>query len=449
MDKNFLLKNKLAQELYHNHISKLPIIDYHNHLSVKDILDDRKYDDIAELWLVSDPYKHRAMRICGVDEKFITGNASNYDKFCAWCSVVPKLIGNPLYHWSNMEIKNVFGIDDEICEKNAGVIWEKANLKLKTNEFSAKNLLKNFSVEYAAPCYMIYEDIDLFNNFDGISPSLRADGMYPLTNDFISKLQESANIRINNFEDFKNALKSRINNFDMAGCRFADHALDHGFMYVADDGNNDKRFKVVMNNSKLDKSDSEALFCEILRFLGEEYANRGWTMQLHIGALRNTGNRLRKIAGPAGGFAGIGTLDIESIASFLDELDCNNSLPKTILFTLNPSYNEALSILSGTFSENGVAGKIQQGAAWWWCDHIKGIKDVLESMSSYSAISTFYGMTTDSRSLLSFVRHDYFRRIFCNWICEKVENEEFITNFENLVEIAENVCYYNVKKLLK
>ncbi len=449
MDEMFLLKNKNAQKIYHNHIKKLPIIDYHNHLSVNDLVNNRKYSDIAELWLLSDPYKHRAMRICGISERLITGEGSNYEKFVAWCDIVPKLIGNPLYHWSNMEMANVFGIEDEICKKNAEIIWNKANSMLQTEGYSARNLLNRFSVEYAAPCCMISEDTEIFEGLNGVVPSLRVDDIFPVTKEFLNKLEYAGCEKINSLLDLKTVLHQRIDMFHKAGCRFADHALDHGFTYTSDDGKNNTRFASILKNKSLSKLDADALSCELLRYLASEYSEYGWTMQLHIGALRNTGSRLRHITGSSGGFAGIGTLDIEHIANFLDEMDCLNKLPRTILFTLNPSYNEAISILSGTFSEGNVSGKVQQGTAWWWCDHFKGIEEVLECVSAYSVLSTFYGMTTDSRSLLSFVRHDYFRRIFCNWLCEKVENDGFMVNNDTLKEIAENVCYYNIKKIVK
>lgn len=449
MKNNFLLKNSLAQRLYHEHIAQLPIIDYHNHLPINDIYENKMYEDIAELWLISDPYKHRAMRICGIEEKYITGTASNYEKFCAWCNIVPNMIGNPLQQWSWMEINGVLGIKDRICRENAPIIWKKANALLKNTEFSAQGLFSKFNVEYAAPCCHITENISCFDLLPGLVPSLRGDDIMSLSAEFVKKLEKVSKIKIYNSNSLKKALCIQLDKFHKMGCRFSDHAIDAGFEYIADDGNSEERLNWKLSGKKLSEADSCALNCDVLRMLSEEYSKRGWTLQLHIGALRSTSSRLCKLTGTAGGYAGIGRYDVAGIVKFFDDLEKKGRLPRTILFTLNPSYNEELSVLSGSFCEDKLEGKIQQGAAWWWCDHADGIRDVLDSMSAYSVISVFLGMTTDSRNILSFVRHDYFRRIFCSWLCEKVKNNEFETHYPSIVNIAKKVCYENIKNLIR
>ena len=449
MDENFLITTPMAERLYHDCAEMLPVIDYHNHLSVTDVLENRCFGDIAELWLVNDPYKHRAMRICGVEEKYITGNASNYEKFKQWCRIMPELIGNPLWHWSRLELACVFGIELALNEKNASEIWETANEQLKNPSLSAHGILEKFHVEYAAPCQMITESPDCFCQMKNFAPSLRGDGILPLSKTFLEKLQQCTGVEITSLGALQNAFSKQLDAFDRAGCRFSDHALDDGFRYAKDDGANEKRFFRLLSGEILDEEERMRLDSHVMRILGSEYAKRGWVMQLHMGALRHTSSRLRRIAGPAGGFAGIGRCAVSEMVSFLDDLECMGSLPRTILFTLNPSDNAQLSILSGSFSEDGVAGKVQQGAAWWWCDHMDGIRSVLDTMSAYSVLSVFLGMTTDSRSLLSFVRHEYFRRVFCGWLGEKVQKGEFPDDAEALKTIVRKVCYQNVKSILE
>ena len=448
MNENFLLTTPLAQRLYHECAEELPVIDYHNHLSVEDVIANRQFGDIAELWLLSDPYKHRAMRICGVEERLITGGASNFEKFEAWCRIFSGLVGNPLQHWSQMELARVFDIDLFLNAENARRIWDAANEKLKDQSLFARGILERFRVEYAAPCQMITDSPDKFMQLSRLAPSLRGDGILPLTKEFVERLGKSAGVAITSLDSLKAAFSKRMDEFHRAGCRFSDHDLDSGFRYDKDDGGNEKRFEKILRGEVLSEDDSARLCSHVLRMLGGEYALRGWVMQLHIGALRSTSSRLRGIAGPAGGFAGIGRCAVAEVVSFLDDLEQGAGLPRTILFTLNPADNAQLAILSGSFSEDGVAGKVQQGAAWWWCDHLGGIRGVLDSFSEFSVLSVFLGMTTDSRSPLSFVRHEYFRRVFCGWLGEKVQRGDFQSGFEDLRELVHRVCYQNVKDIL-
>lgn len=444
MDK-LLLNLQLAKELYFA-VKDLPVIDYHNHLSVSDISENKRYFDIYELWIAPDPYKHRAMRMCGVFEEFITGNATNKEKFIKWCETVPKLIGNPLWDWSHMELSAIFGIDEKINGKNAEILYDRCNLFLAENEITVSSILDKFNVEFACPCASLTDDISCFCDSTRFAPSLRGDDIISPTKDFIRKLADITGCEINSLCDYINAISKRLKEFKEFGCCFSDHALDNGFKFYKNDEKNGDRFSKLQDGN-LEECEKERLASYILEFLGSQYAKLGFTMQLHIGAQRFTSTRLRKMAGAAGGFAGIGnSVDINSLTTFLDCLEQGQyGLPKTVIFTLNPADNALISVLSGSYSKDGVAGLITQGPAWWWCDHKKGITDMLENTASFGVLYNFIGMTTDSRSFLSFVRHDYFRRILCNWIAEKTENGDFTDDRESLYMLVKKLCYFNAK----
>ncbi len=450
MDDHFLLTTQLSQQLYHGCAGLLPVIDYHNHLSVRDLAENRRYQNLAQLWLVSDPYKHRAMRICGVPEQCITGDADDFEKFAAWMAVLPRLMGNPLYDWSVMEMKRVFDIDLIPGVTDAVWLWGETNRKLAMPEYSALALLARFHVEYAAPCAALTDDIADYLRFDNLAPSLRGDDLTALIPSSIDRLEHLTKTAIHTLESYYAAIDRRLDGFAHAGCRFSDHALDNGFAYLPDDGKNRHRFQMWRQSGALEKEDQIRLTSDILRFLAGAYARRGWTMQLHIGAQRNTSTRLRTLAGPAGGFAGIGSgCDVSSLTRMLDDFERDpHGLPRVILFTLNPADNAVMSVLSGSYSQDGVIGKVQQGPAWWWCDHLYGMREVFESISAYGVLSTFIGMTTDSRSLLSFVRHEYFRRALCGWIGEKAARGEFPAEGSMLKTLVEDICYRNAKNVV-
>ncbi len=441
---NLLLNSKLAKTLY-KYACELPIIDYHNHLSMEDIKENKRFFDIYDLWIKPDPYKHRAMRMCGVEEKYITGDASCEKKFVKWCETVPKLVGNPLYHWSQTELYTIFPITETPNEKNAKEIYKKCNDYLKNNEVTVSELLKKFNVELACPCASLVDDISMFA--DNLVPSLRGDDIVAVSADFVKKLEKITNTEINDLTSFKKAVTLRLDEFKNKGCYFSDHALDNGFLYHTDDGENGRRFDLALSG-EINKEDKEKLSSYILTFLGTEYSRLGFVMQLHIGAERYTSSTLREKVGPAGGFAGIGnSVDVISLTKFLDTLDkSEEGLPKTILFTLNPADNALISVLSGSYSKDGVSGLITQGPAWWWCDHKLGITEVLENISAFGVLSNFIGMTTDSRSFLSFVRHDYFRRILCDWIAEKVKKNDFPNDLLALKKLVYKICYGNIKQ---
>lgn len=445
----YLLNSKTAEKLY-DYVKSLPIIDYHNHLSVSDICNDKRFTDIYELWLKPDPYKHRAMRMCGVDEEYITGSKSGREKFIKWCECVPRLVGNPLYMWTKMELETVFGIEETPSTHNADSIYERCNEYLKNNTVTGKSLLAAFNVELACPCMSLTEQPEIFKGDKTFSPSLRGDDITQPTCEFINKLAEITKTKIANLKDFEAAIVKRLGLFISCGLVFSDHALDNGFKFFENDGKNEKRFLKILKQKDLSEIDKKRLSSYILEFLGEQYSKYGLVLQLHIGAERYTSSQLRQKAGAAGGFAAIGnSVDVDSLTVFLDTLDKKeNGLPKTVLFTLNPSDNALISVLSGSYAKDGVSGLLTQGPAWWWCDHENGIKEMLEKNAVYGLLSNFVGMTTDSRSFLSFVRHDYFRRILCNFIGENLDKNSFGCSLEDVKDILYLMCYGNAKNII-
>lgn len=448
MDKNYLLTTPLARRLYEEVARNLPIIDYHNHLNVADILADRQFENITRLWISVDPYKHRAMRILGVPERFITGDATDYEKFEKWYHCIPRLVGNALYDWSVMEFDLIFGILLPPFQRDPREVWDEVNEKLK--DLSARSILGKFSLEYSAPCASINDDLSIFDGLSGTCPSLRGDNILVPDENLVQQLAQLTGISIDDLQSFEQALDLRLTAFQEAGCKFSDHALDDGFRYQADDGENEARFAAVLRGGKLCEEDQQKLSSCILKLLGALYAKHGLIMQLHIGAKRTTSTRLRQIAGPAGGYAAIGRcVDVTSLTDLLDAMEQQPyGLPKTILFTLNPADNAAMSVLSGSYSKDGVEAIVSQGPAWWWCDHYQGMYEMLDHLCVYGVMSAFIGMTTDSRSLLSFVRHDYFRRILCQWIGNKAQQDILPDDFRILSDTVRRICYQNAKNYI-
>lgn len=440
----YLLTTPIAEKLYWETAAGLPIVDYHNHLSVPDLTGNRRFGNITQLWVANDPYKHRVMRILGIPEERITGNASDEEKFHAWCGAYPKLVGNPLYDWSGMELRRIFGIQCDISEENAGKIWEETNEMLGMPEYTAGGLVKHFNAEYLAPCVSIVDSVDGFKSIPNLAPSLRGDDMMGLTLDFIQKLSVASGVGITDYASYQEAVIKRLDVFHAVGCRFADHALDNGFEFTDGDLPRDC-IKAVLEGEGLSETEHRKYTLGMLRFLTKEYAKRGWVLQLHIGAERFTSSRLRSLAGPAGGFAGIGdTVDIRSLVKLLDVLEQDlGELPKIILYNLNPADNASFATLCGSFC--GVT----QGPAWWWCDHLQGMRHMLEIFNCFSVLRSFIGMTTDSRSILSLLRHDYFRRMLCGWIGEKAERGEMPEDGDVLKPLIYDMCYGNAIQLIK
>lgn len=446
MNPDFLLTSNLSKRLYNECVKELPIIDYHNHLAVSDIAENRIYENIARLWVISDPYKHRAMRILGVSEKYITGDASDFEKFEVWYKSLPRLIGNPLFDWSAMELSSVF--DFELLPfRDSKAVWAELNEKLKS--MSAKDILGKFNIEYSAPCAGLTDDISPFDKSSGLCPSLRGDDLLLPAEELISKLVQLTNREIATLSDYLDAIDKRLSDFKNAGTLFTDHALENGFSFICDDGKNGARFLSLLDG-ELSDEDKPSLRSYILKELMSLYAKHSFTVQLHIGAQRTTSTRLRTLAGAAGGYAAIGsTADVASVVSLLDTVEKGDfGLPNILLFTLNPSDNAVFATLSGSYSKDGCEALVSQGPAWWWCDHYEGIYNMLSTFATHSVLSTFVGMTTDSRSLLSFVRHDYFRHVVCEWVSDMVNKGRLPEDFELLSDTVMRICYKNAKRFL-
>lgn len=430
-----LLKDPAAQGLYEG-VKDLPIIDFHNHISINDIAVNRCFSDLTEIWLAPDPYKHRLMRICGVPEEFITGSAGPREKFQKFCEVFPYLAGNPVFDWSQMELKEIFGIEDLPSKDTADRIYDQATERLQSPEFSNNSILGRFRIAYQSPVAELTDDL---GSFDGncAAPSLRGDNLLLPSKELLTQLAAGS------LEDYLSKIGSMLIGFDAAGCRFADHALDDGFTWLPNDEKNEARFAALAEGKSLSAGDAMRLKSHLMVRLGSLYAARGWTLLLHLDAKRKTSARLSRLAGPAGGYAAVGgSFDLSALCDMLSAMEQGEcGLPKTVLFPLNMSDLPALAVLQGSFSQDGLASKVQLGPAWWWCDHKLGMRNTFETISSFGVLSQFIGMTTDSRSILSFVRHDYFRQVLCSWMAEK--NAEWELSEEILIKILIKMCYEN------
>lgn len=443
MSPDYLLTLPLARRLYHECAAALPIIDYHNHLSPAQLRENRPFANITQLWIASDPYKHRALRILGVAERYITGDASDKEKFRIWYEHLPRLIGNPLFDWSRMELSTVFGME-LLPFRPWEQMWEALNEALKT--MTPQDILGKFNVLRSAPCTALTDDLSVFG--ENLVPSLRGDDLLLPGPQLLNGLSRLTKHPIETLTDYLDAIALRLSDFRDVGCGFADHALDNGFRYLPDDGNNRQRFAALQSGKPLSPGDALALRSEILKNLLTLYAQAGFTVQLHIGAQRSTSTRLKTLAGPTGGFAAMGSCaDVESLTRLLDAVEQSpHGLPPIMLFTLNPADNAAMATLSGSYSKDGQEALITQGPAWWWCDHYQGIFDMLDNFCCHSVLSTFVGMTTDSRSLLSFVRHDYFRRCLCQWMAQMVEAQRLPEDYALLADTVKRICFENANK---
>ena len=444
---DFLLDSPLARTLYFEHCAGLPIIDMHNHLCVGDLVADKPVSDLASLWVAGDPYKHRAMRINGVPEDLITGDASPKEKFEAWAKTYPYTIGNPLYHFSSLELKRVFGIDAPLSEDTADDIWDRCNAIIAERQMKSRDLLALFNVEALYPCADLLADIDCSDLAQQLVPSLRGDSILAFDPAWCIRL--CGGDLPAGLTEFLDAVDARLSVLASRGYMIADHAIDNGERYV---GKVDaaRVFADIMCGKNVSAQELSGLKSYVLLHLLRKYSSMGWTLLLHVGAERHTSSRLRALAGPAGGYAAIGnSADIRSLCSLLDAADCDGALPKTVLFNLNPSDNAAFATLTGSFSQDGVWGKLQFGPAWWYNDHLSGIEAQLEAVSSYGLLGRFIGMTTDSRSLLSLSRHEYFRRLLCSYVARKAAAGLFDSDEAVLGKLVEDISYYNVKNWLK
>lgn len=457
MDENFLLQTETAQKLYHEHAVKLPIFDYHCHINPKDIADDRKFNTITEIWLAGDHYKWRAMRTNGVDEKYITGKANDWEKFEKWAETVPYTLRNPLYHWTHLELKRFFGIDELLSPKNARAIYDACNQKLQTPGYSCRNIIRMANVHTICTTDDPVDSLEYHQKIkaDGfevaVLPAWRPDKAMmvenPISyNQYINQLAGVCEMEIKSFDELMIALNKRHRYFHDNGCRLSDHGLDTAFAeeYTAEEM--DALFQKIRIGYRLTTREIQKFKSCMLYEFGRMDHLRGWTQQFHIGALRNNNTRQFNSIGADTGFDSIGDKPIaEPLSKLLDRLDSEFKLTKTILYNLNPCDNEVYATMIGNFQDRSIPGKIQYGSGWWFLDQKDGIEKQLNTLSNLGLLSRFVGMLTDSRSFLSYIRHEYFRRILCNLLGNDVENGEIPNDMELLGKMVENISFNNAK----
>ncbi len=457
MDENFLLQTETAKKLYHEHAAKMPIFDYHCHINPKDIAEDRKFKTITEIWLAGDHYKWRGMRTNGVAEKYCTGDASDWEKFEKWAETVPQTLRNPLYHWTHLELKKFFGINEVLSPKNAREIYDACNAKLQTPEYSCRNIIRMANVHTICTTDDPVDSLEYHQKIkaDGfevaVLPAWRPDKAMmveqPITyNQYINQLAAVSEMEIKTFDDLMVALNKRHKYFHENGCRLSDHGLDTAFAddYTADEI--DAMFIKIRVGYRLTSREIQKFKSCMLYEFGRMDHSRGLTQQFHIGALRNNNTRLFNQLGPDVGFDSIGDKPVaEPLSKLLNRLDMEDKLSKTVLYNLNPRDNELYATMIGNFQDGSVAGKMQWGSGWWFLDQKDGMEKQINALSNLGLLSRFVGMLTDSRSFLSYTRHEYFRRTLCNILGNDVENGEIPNDMELLGQMVENISFNNAK----
>lgn len=457
LDENFLLQSETARTLYHDHAKKMPIIDYHCHLDPKSIDKDIKFDNLTQIWLYGDHYKWRAMRANGIDEKFITGDASDYEKFEKWAETIPFTLRNPLYHWSHLELKTAFGIEKILNPSSAKEIYDKASALLQTDDYSVRKIMKKYNVEMICTTDDPVDSLKHHKSIrkDGfeikILPAWRPDKSIAVENttaynNYLDLLGEITDIEIIKFSDLLNALAKRHKYFHKQGCRLSDHGLETFYATNYTESEIKSIFNRVRSGNDLSLKEIAKIKTALLYELAIMDYDKGWTQQFHYGVIRNINSRMLKKLGPDTGYDSIGDFDVaKSLAAFLNNLEKDKKLTKTILYNLNPRDNELIATIIGNFQDGSVPGKMQFGSGWWFLDQKEGITRQLNALSNMGLLSRFVGMLTDSRSFLSYPRHEYFRRILCNLLGNDVENGEIPNDMELLGQMVENICYYNAK----
>jgi glucuronate isomerase len=461
MDQHFLLETEYAQVLYEQFAAPMPILDYHNHLSPADISSNRRFDNLTQIWLEGDHYKWRAMRINGVPEQFITGDTAPEDKFTHWAATVPYTMRNPLYHWTHLELKNYFGVNALLNETTAREIYEQCSSMLRQDEFCTRELLRKMNVEVVCTTDDPTDTLEHHRAFamSGESlkmyPTFRPDKAFAADNGrsytaYLEKLGVVAGVSIRTFTDLLDALQKRVDYFEALGCRAADHGLEHMYYHKDAEANAPRLFTKAVEGKPLSTEDLWQFKAAVLIHLGRMYHAKGWVQQFHLGALRNNNTRLLATLGPDTGFDSMADYpQAEMMSGFLDHLDRTDQLPKTILYNNNPSDNEVFATMTGNFSDGTVPGKIQFGSGWWFLDQKDGMERQMNALSNMGLISRFVGMVTDSRSFLSFPRHEYFRRVLCNLWGNDIRRGELPDDLNAVGKLIEGICYYNTKQYFR
>lgn len=456
----FMLQNDAARKLYHGTAEGLPIIDFHNHLNVREIYEDKQYKNLTEVWLGGDHYKWRAMRWNGIPEELITGDGDDYDKFLAWADTVEQSFGNPLYHWTHLELRRYFGIEETLSPRTAKKIWEEANAKLQTPAYSVRNLLRMQQAEVLCTTDDPSDSLEWHqclreSGFEiQVLPSFRPDKAIDIRKEgfleYLDVLGECAGVKIMNTESLLRALENRLDFFIEQGCRVTDHSLETSFFQKSQMPavEAEKVFRKRLSGIVPDLAEAAAYRGYILAELGKRYKRRGLVMQFHIGAMRNNSSRMFERLGVDTGFDSMNDFSFApELAGLLDAMDRKDELPKTILYCLNAKDIPMLAGMAGNFQSNseGIRGKVQLGAAWWFCDHLQGMKQQMDALMEVGLLSSFVGMLTDSRSFLSFPRHEYFRRILCNQVGRLVEEGQYPEDMDYLRRMIRGICHDNAK----
>lgn len=458
MDNDFLLDTQSAKKLFHEFAENMPVCDYHCHLSPKEIYENKQPENISQLWLSGDHYKWRAMRSAGVDEKYCTGDASPKEKFEKFAHALQYCIGNPLYHWAHIELQRYFGIDTPLNAKTAQNIYERANDAISSGDFRPQSLIKRSNVKIVCTTDDPVDNLEyhkLLKDVDGfdckVLPSFRPDKALNIHldgfADYIKSLGESAEIEIKSYKDVITALLKRADYFDSVGCKVSDQAFDYVPFAKADDDEIESIFQKAMNGEKITADESDKYRTPVLLALGKKYHQLGWAMEIHIGAIRNNSTRMFEKLGADTGFDSVGDCEIAiTLSRFLDALDYENALPKTILFNLNDKDNTVLATMLGNFQSSEAESKIQFGPAWWFLDTMDGMTNQMKSLGNLGVLGKFIGMETDSRSFTSYGRHEYFRRIMCRLLGRWVEDGWYAYDEDILKEIVQGICFNNAVK---
>lgn len=454
---NFLLENKYAEELYHTYSKHQPIIDYHNHLPPQEISENKIFHNLTRVWINGDHYKWRAMRTLGINEKFITGTASDKDKFLNWAKTVPYTMRNPLYHWTHLELARYFDIYDLLNEKSAENIYLETSEKLSSEDYSCQQLLKKANVEVVCTTEDPTDNLEHHQKLAKsdfsikVSTAFRPDKAILISsegyNAYIDALGKVAGEEINTFADLCNALRNRIEYFHKNGCKLCDHGLNQIFFESFTENEVNAIFKKKREQKTLSEEEALKFQSAILIFLSETYHEFGWVQQFHLGALRNNNARMHRVLGPDTGWDSIGDYpQAQKLSAFLNALDSKDKLTKTIIYNLNPADNEVMATMIGNFNDGSVRGKVQLGSAWWFLDQKDGMTKQLNALSNMGLISCFIGMLTDSRSFLSFPRHEYFRRILCNLLGDEIKRGELPNDMEWIGKMVSDISYFNAKE---
>jgi glucuronate isomerase len=457
LGEDFLLENEFALYLYQQHASGMPIVDFHNHLSPKDIAEDRNFRNLTEIWLEGDHYKWRAMRTNGVPEEYCTGKADPLEKFVKWAETVPYTMRNPLYHWTHLELKNYFGIDRLLDGTSARDIYQSCSTSLQKKEFSVRHLLRKMHVEVVCTTDDPVDALPYHQQFAGedagfkMYPTFRPDKVYAVENNqswmqYLEKLEAVSDIPIKSFDGLLEALQSRVNFFASMGCRAADHGLEHLYFTPEAEKNAGNIFLKLRSGKSHNLEEEHQFKGAVLLALGRMYHGKNWVQQFHVGALRNNSSRMSAQIGADTGFDSIGDFSqARSMSGFFNQLDTGNQLAKTIIYNLNPADNALFASMIGNFNDGSFPGKMQYGSGWWFLDQKNGMESQMDALSNMGLLSRFVGMVTDSRSFLSFPRHEYFRRILCNLLGRDIQNGELPEDLNRVGSMVEAICYGNAK----